>query len=317
MKCLGCLFLALVILLGGCGKAESILDTSKIQITTMQFVAYDWLREIVGEDNENIQLNLINDTGTDLHSYQPKVQDVALMSNSDLLVYTGGESEEWIEDSIKDPANKDLKALSLLQILGDQAYIEEVKEGMVADEEEEEEAYDEHVWLSVKNAIIFVQALKEQVIALDPAHASTYEANAAAYLARLKNLDKQYSKAVKEAKSNTLIFADRFAFRYLVEDYGLDYDAAYLGCSADTQVTFHTITTLAKDMDEANAQAIIVVDNSDESLAATVLEYTADPHRPILRMNSLQAATKSQIKEGLNYYDIMKDNLAVLKKALN
>ncbi|SDB32808.1 metal ABC transporter substrate-binding protein [Eubacterium oxidoreducens] len=311
--------LVMSVLLGGCSSVQSQTDPDKIQITATLFPQYDWLRQIVGEENEYISLHLINDSGTDLHSYQPTVQDVALMSESDLLVYTGGESEEWVLDMQKEAANEDLQIVSLLDVLGEDA-VEEEEVGeeakMSHSHVEEELEYDEHVWLSVKNAAMYVEYLCELVKELDPAHAAMYEANANAYIKQLSELDAQYENVVSQASNDTLVFADRFPFRYLVEDYGLSYYAAYSGCSADTQVTFETITLLAKYMDESNANAILVLDNADLSLARTVLKYTDYPNREILTMKSLQSATKQQIAEGLNYLDVMEENLAVLKKAL-
>ncbi|MCR5665612.1 MAG: metal ABC transporter substrate-binding protein [Eubacterium sp.] len=323
MKKIHLIVLAVVLLmtgvLSGCTGASSGVNTDKIQVTATLFPQYDWMRQIIGEDNEYIELNLINDSGTDLHSYQPTVQDVALMSESDLLVYTGGESEEWVLDMQQEAANDKLQIVSLLDVLGEQAVAEEevgAKAERTHSHTEEELEYDEHVWLSVKNAMMYVQYLSNMIVQLDPEHADTYEANTKAYLAKLEALDEQYQTVVDNASSSTLVYADRFPFRYMVEDYGLTYYAAYSGCSADTQVTFETITSLAAYMDQTEANAILIIDNSDESLAKTVLKYTNNPNRQILKMKSLQSATKSQIAEGLNYLDVMNENLAVLEKAL-
>ncbi len=323
LKKIHLIVLAVVLLmtgvLSGCTGASSGVNTDKIQVTATLFPQYDWMRQIIGEDNEYIELNLINDSGTDLHSYQPTVQDVALMSESDLLVYTGGESEEWVLDMQQEAANDKLQIVSLLDVLGEQAVAEEevgAKAERTHSHTEEELEYDEHVWLSVKNAMMYVQYLSNMIVQLDPEHADTYEANTKAYLAKLEALDEQYQTVVDNASSSTLVYADRFPFRYMVEDYGLTYYAAYSGCSADTQVTFETITSLAAYMDQTEANAILIIDNSDESLAKTVLKYTNNPNRQILKMKSLQSATKSQIAEGLNYLDVMNENLAVLEKAL-
>ena len=184
------------------------------------------------------------------------------------------------------------------------------------DEAEEEIEYDEHVWLSLKNSMVFVNALAEQMEELDTAHAENYRANADAYIAQLEELDREYEEAVAGAGVRTLIFGDRFPFRYLTEDYGLDYYAAFPGCSAETEASFATVTFLAGKLDALGIHSILVLENSDQRVAETIRENTVSKDQQILVLNSLQSVTKDELEAGATYLDGMRENLEVLKQAL-
>jgi len=190
-------------------------------------------------------------------------------------------------------------------------------EGHHHHDEEEEVEYDEHVWLSLKNAIVITNALSENIQKLDAANAAVYKTNTAAYVKQLSDLDKEYEKVVASASVKTLLFGDRFPFRYLTDDYGIKYYAAFVGCSAETEASFETIAFLAKKVDELGLKAVLTIEKSNKKIAKTIIANTKSKNQTVLEMDSLQSISDSDIKGGRNYLSAMKNNLIVLKKALN
>ena len=286
----------------------------KLSVVTTIFPAYDWTREVVG--NGDAEITTLLDKGVDLHSYQPSLKDISKISKADVFVYVGGESDEWVEDALKNVRNKNLKVVNLMEVMGERAKAEEVKEGMQADDDDEEEL-DEHVWLSLRNARLLSSAIADALSAADSLNASKYRANAKSYGEKLSFLDKKYSDAVKSAKFKTLVFADRFPFRYLVDDYGLDYYAAFAGCSAETEASFKTVAFLANKADEKKLNNLFVLENSDKKIANTVNKNSKSKGRGILVLDSMQAMTSKDVKNGATYLSIMEKNLEVLRKGLN
>lgn len=292
---------------------------AKTKIVTTIFPEYDWAREIIG-DTKGAELALLLGNGVDLHSYQPSIQDIAKISTADIFIYVGGESDGWVKDALKNAKNKNMKVINLLETLGDKVKAEEVKEGMQAEEEEEadeeEEEYDEHVWLSLRNAKIFSAEIAAALCEKDSANAASYKANLAAYTARLDALDAKYAAAVKTGGKNTILFGDRFPFRYLVDDYGLDYFAAFVGCSAETEASFETVIFLAKKVDELGLNTVLKIESGDGKIARTIIQNTKKKNARVLTLDSIQSTTAKQAKAGTTYYKIMEENLAVLTEAL-
>ena len=317
--------LTLVAALTGCGGAQN--THADIKVVATVFPIYDWVRE-VARDDVDIKLDMLLDNGADLHSYQPSATDIMDISDCDVFIYVGGESDKWVSDVIQKADNKDMIVLDLLDILGDKAKEEEVKEGMQEEEheheegteehkeDEEEHEYDEHVWLSVKNASVFVTKIADALGKKDARHADAFKANAAAYTDKLTDLDKQYRSAADSAKTKTLLFGDRFPFRYLTEDYGLDYYAAFSGCSAETEASFETIVFLADKVDELGLKSIMQIESSDGSIAKTIRDNTKSKDQDILTLDSMQSVTQKRVSDGETYLNIMQSNLEVLKKAL-
>lgn len=302
--------------------AISAFAAEKKSIVCTTFPEYDWIMNILGENASSFDVTLLQNKGTDLHSYQPSVKDIAKISTADLFVYVGGESDEWVENVVEQAVNKKQIAVNMMEALGDRVRQEEIVEGMQSEEEEEdgdeeEIEYDEHVWLSLNNAITLTNLLCKKVIVLDSSRAPLYKKNAAAYTAKLAALDNEYKTAVKSAKKDTILFADRYPFRYLSDDYGLKYYAAFVGCSAESEASFETIAFLAKKVDEKELKAIITIEKSNKKIAKTVVANTKTKDQEILEMDSLQSITVKEIKNGRNYLSAMKNNLEVLKKALN
>ena len=327
-------------------------NSNKISIVCTTFPQYDWVKNILGEEAERFNVTLLLDNGVDMHSYQPAVKDIATAGSSNLFIYVGGESDTWVEDALKEAKNKDLKAINLMETLGNSVKEEEVVEGMQEEREslghsheksskekqeqtqkeshensqeingqkeaaDEEPEYDEHIWLSIRNAEIMVKNIEKAIEQLDSDNAKVYQTNAENYIKKLDTLDKQYANTIQNAKYKAILFGDRFPFRYMADDYDLKYYAAFVGCSAETMAGFETVTFLAKKADELRLPVILTIENSDGRIAEAVKSNTTKKNQKILAMNSLQSVTKEQIADGITYLQVMQENLSVLSEALN
>ena len=328
-------------MLAGCGKQkddDTTDTTDKLSIVTTIFPEYDWVRQILGDKADNADVTMLLDNGVDLHSYQPTADDIVKISDCDLFIYVGGESDGWVEDALKNATNKDMKVVNLLEVLGDKVKNEEVVEGMQeeehehedgeeheegeeheheeGEEHEHEEEADEHVWLSLKNAEVLVGTISNALQEVDPGNKDAYAANADAYVKKLSALDAEYQTAVDNAARKTVLFGDRFPFRYLVDDYGLNYYAAFVGCSAETEASFETISFLAKKVDELKLPCVLTIEGKNHKIAETIVKNTAQKSQKSLTMNSMQSTTSKDVASGTTYLSVMEKNLSVLKQAL-
>ena len=320
-------------MLAGCGKQkddDTTDTTDKLSIVTTIFPEYDWVRQILGDKADNADVTMLLDNGVDLHSYQPTADDIVKISDCDLFIYVGGESDGWVEDALKNATNKDMKVVNLLEVLGDKVKNEEVVEGMQeeehehedgeeheeGEEHEHEEEADEHVWLSLKNAEVLVGTISNALQEVDPGNKDAYAANADAYVKKLSALDAEYQTAVDNAARKTVLFGDRFPFRYLVDDYGLNYYAAFVGCSAETEASFETVSFLAKKVDELKLPCVLTIEGKNHKIAETIVKNTAPKSQKILTMDSMQSTTSKDVASGTTYFSVMEKNLAVLKEAL-
>lgn len=294
-------------------SGESVKDNEKLQIVTTTFPAYDWVREILGEEAE---VTFLLESGVDMHSFQPSVDDILKISECDMFVYVGGESDQWAQDALKEASNKDIVAVNLIEVLGDSVKEEEILEGMEHDDEEESEP-DEHVWLSLKNAEKFCNYITQKLSEIDPENAESFQHNNQAYVEKLSALDKKYKSDITSGKRNVLLFADRFPFRYLTDDYNISYYAAFPGCSAETEASFETITFLAGKINELKLSSVIIIEGSDGKIANTVINETQPKHLNILTLDSMQSVTSKDIENGLTYLSVMESNLENIKTALN
>ncbi len=336
-------------------------NTEKLTIVTTIFPIYDWVMQVLGDEADNYNVVMLMDTGVDLHSYEATADDLITIYESDMFIYNGGESDEWVEDALENATNPDMVVIDLLvDVLGDDALTEVSVDGMQEsddhdhddeeevteededdhdhddeeevteededdhdhDDEEESEEHehsheDEHIWLSLNNAQTFVSYLADQFAALDADNADTYAANATAYNADLAALDLEYAAVVEAATFDTILFADRFPFRYLTEDYDIEYFAAFSGCSSETEASFETITFLADKVDELGLTTVLIIDGATTEIADTVIANTASGDQEILVLDSMQAITATDVEAGASYIDIMTSNLEVLESALN
>ena len=327
MKKITALLLALFMLVGvlaGCGKQNDTNQTDKLSIVTTIFPEYDWVREILGDKADNAEITMLLDNGVDLHSYQPTADDIVKISDCDLFIYVGGESDEWVEDALRNAANRNMKVINLLEVLGDSVKTEEIVEGMQeeehehedAEEHEHEEEADEHVWLSLKNAKMLVRVISKALQELDPDNKDIYAANADAYVKKLSALDAEYQAAVDAASNKTILFGDRFPFRYLVDDYGLRYYAAFVGCSTETEAGFETISFLAKRVDELKLPCVLTIEGAQHKIAETIVRNTTAKNQRVLTMDSMQSTTSKDVKNGTTYLSVMEKNLSVRKEVL-
>lgn len=331
MKKATALILALLMMMSslvGCGKKNDAANadkTDKLKVVTTIFPEYDWVKEILGDKAGDAEITMLLDKGGDLHSYQPTADDIDKIADCDLFIYVGGESDDWVKDALKNSTNKDMKVINLLDVLKDSIKTEETKPGMQAEkehedgknDEHEEKEYDEHVWLSLKNVKPLVEKISEDLQELDPENKEIYASNTKAYVKKLSDLDAKYRKTVDTAKRKTVLFGDRFPFRYLTDAYGLNYYAAFAGCSAETEASFKTVSFLAKKMDELKLPCVLTIEGSKHKIAETIVKNTAEKNQKVRTMDSMQSITSKDADKGATYLSIMEKNLSVLKKALN
>ena len=293
----------------------------KISIIAAIYPQYDWLQNVLGKRADAVDLKLLVKGGMDLHSYKPSSQDIATIAGADMVVYVGGESDKWIEDALAATPKPGRVEVKMMQALGDRVKEEEVVEGMQADPAEPADAAevenDEHIWLSLKNAEMLVKNLAEALSKLDTAYSAEYHMNAALYIAKISGLDAQYRAMVESATHKVILVGDRFPFRYLVDDYNINYYAAFVGCSAESEASFETVAFLAGKMDSLALPAIFTIDGSNGKIARAILDASKKSKETlVLTLNSMQSVTDEQVKAGVDYLSIMRENLEVLKKAI-
>jgi len=373
----------------------------RLSIVTTIFPQYDWVRQILGDNAENMDITFVINSMIDLHSFNPSVSDIVTISTSDLFIYVGGESDDWIEDALRNADNPNMRVINLMDVLGDSllefdhddcddddcddhsddcddhsddcidddcdahsddcadddcaTHGEECEDedcydhpNVCADEEdcaahsddcEDDDCedhsddcddddcddhshdhhhgdYDEHVWLSLRNAIVLSTAIADVIIELDPANAEMYTENLNAFVRDLRDLDEEFTTMVNEAYLDTVVFGDRFPFRYLMEDYGINYYAAFPGCHAEAEASFSTIIYLVEKVDENELHTILVTESADESIANTIRSHTSSGDQQILAVDSLQSVTTADAASGVTFLSIMRSNLEVLREAL-
>jgi len=319
LVCALALVLVFVCALTGCSEAPQAAD-GRLKVVCTTFASYDWVREITGE-RDALSVTLLLDDGVDLHSFESTVSDLATVAEADLFVYVGGESDAWVADALANATNQNQRSLSLMEAAAGLVREEEAVEGMQEEQEEgleeDEVEYDEHVWLSLACARTLVNALAEELSLLDPEGQAIYEENARAYEGDLAELDGQYRELVAASPRDTVLFGDRFPFRYLMDDYGISYFAAFQGCSAETEASFETIAFLADKADELDLAYLLVCEDSDEKLAQSIAQAARTARPQVLRMDSLQSTSLADAQAGRTYLLAMRENLDTLAQALS
>lgn len=313
------LLIALIFVLGvslvSCNTSN---DGDKISIVCSDFAQYDWTRNILGENAEKFSLTYLLDDGSDPHSFQPAIADMAMISDCDLFIFTGGSGDKWSREAVKNANNKDMEELCIYELFKDS--ILPMANSSCSEEHTDHDhdhtGEDEHLWLSLENAKKAAEAICEKICKIHPEGRETYIANLKKYTEELSSLDAKYKKAVTEASGKTLVFADRFPFAYLVRDYSLEYYSAYSGCSADSELSEDRIIFLAEKIDALELKFICVTETADLRLASTVIGQTEDKNAEILEFNSCQSVTAKQVESGITYIGVMELNLEALKKAL-
>lgn len=296
----------------GAGKNE------KLKVVCTIFPEYDWTKYIIKGNEDKIDLSLIVKNGVDLHSFQPSTTDVVEITTADIFIYIGGVSDNWVTDVLSNSKNPDLKVINLMEVIGNRAIMTEAHHHEENGEEHHHEAApDEHIWLSLENAKLCVQEIAKTLSETAPEMAYSFAKNCSDYLYELEELNNNFQEAVDNAPEKTLIFCDRFPFKYLVKDYGLNAYAAFTGCSAETEASFETIAFLSNKLQESQLNGVITIDNSDKKIANTVIQNSKKENCTIYTLDSMQSTTLEDADNGKTYLSIMKNNLEELKKALS
>ncbi|NLI54821.1 MAG: zinc ABC transporter substrate-binding protein [Clostridiales bacterium] len=312
------LLLALSVLAACAPKTAQSEPDGGISIVSTIFPSYDFARQITA--GTNAQVTMLLQPGEEVHSYDPTSQDIIRIQNADLFLYVGGENDAWI-DSVLSGLDKSVHTFRMMDYVT--LYEEELVEGMQPEEEDpaeqaagaaEEHEWDEHVWTAPVNAVAIVKAMTAELIAVDPANAAAYQANSDAYVTQLEALDQSFRDVVDTAARKTVVFADRFPARYFVEEFGLDYYAAFPGCSAETEASAATIASLIDHVNAENIPAVFYIEMSNRQMADTVSEATGAKE---LLFHTCHNVTKAEFESGATYLSLMQNNVEALKEALN
>lgn len=291
-----------LLLLTGCNEVKS----NKVKIVSTAFVGYDFSKEITKD--LDVSVSMLLKPGAELHTYEPSPKDIAKIMDSDLFIYVGGESDEWVDDILSDLDKDKTKVVKMMDYVDLKK--EELKDGM---EGEEEDEYDEHVWTSPVNAKKIVEGIYKKLTKAN-LNKLKLEENKKSYIKKLDGLDKEFRDIVENSERKTLIFADRFPLRYFVDEYNLDYYAAFKGCSSETEASSSTISFLIDKVKNEKIPVIFKIEMGNDKLANTIKEET---NAKVLTFNSLHNITKSDYLKGKNYISLMKKNAKNLKEALN
>lgn len=323
------LFLILILILcvstvfSSCAKPgadDGGTDGKKI-ITVSVFPVYDWVRE-VSRGSGGVDVRLLIDSGTDMHSYQPSAADILKITKSDMFIFIGGESDEWAQKALENDSSAKTEGLSVSDALEDYLLTEEELPGIEdkhshSHEETGEIEKDEHVWLSLKNAEVFTNIIAGKLALIDPDNSGIYYNNAKEYIKQISALEGEYRWVVNNAKNDTLIVCDRFPFRYLTDEFSIKYYAAFSGCTSETDASFKTVSFLINKADEVKTDCLITADGSDKKLARIVASCMEKKDIKILTLDSMQTISKNDIQNGKTYLSVMKNNLKTLSEALN
>ncbi len=303
-------------LLCGCSYIShtSVVDADKINILCTTFPQYDWVCNIT-KGSASVQVSFLLADGTDIHSFQPSADDIIKISSCDMFIYNGGISDSVFEDILSTTKNAEPIVFNMMKSL--KPYLLTESQIEIAEQEHaQHNEYDEHIWLSLKNASLLCKSISDELIKLNPSEANLYEQNTNSYIEKLNLLDSKYLDTVNNAKIHELVFVDRFPFRYLANDYSITCYAAFPGCSSETDASFNTILYLAEKINELGNNTAITIDNSNIFISDTVKEARGMDFK-IYEMNSLQSVTAQEVNSGLTYLSAMEDNLSTLTMALN
>ena len=325
MKKIISLLLVLILLVSLCSCEGPEAATDKLRIVTTVFPQYDFARAVSASDPDSVEITMLLPPGSESHDYEPSLADLAIIKGCDLFICVGGETDAWVESAIE-AVGGDVNVLRLTDLV---PLLPESEDGILEhdhshehdhhhDEEEEchdsHESFDEHVWTSPANAAILTEAICDAMSALRPDLAASFKRSADIYVAKLRELDENFSKAVQGAQSKTLVFADRFPFRYFTDRYGLSYIAAFSGCSSDSEPTLSSIYSLTEKVKAENARVILVGEFSSKNAAQVIADECS---AEILELHSCHNVSKEDFELGVTYADLMEKNLTTLEKALN
>lgn len=308
--------LAIALILGASVFAVVKLSQNKktVNILSSSFIGYDFARAVVGDESE---VSMLLKPGAEMHDYEPTPEDIINIKNAELFIYIGGESDGWVDDLLKDneiPEEKTLRLMDLVEVKE-----EELSDGMEEYEHDSEEAheeeveYDEHIWTSPVNAIKLVNGIKDRLLIIHPKNKDVYEKNANAYTTRLSDIDQKIREVVASSNKKELIFGDRFPFRYLVDEYGLDYYAAFSGCSEQTEASSQTTAFLINKAKSDNIKVILKIELTSDKLAQSIADEAG---AKVMTLNAAHNISSEDFAKGTTYADMMENNIEVLKEAL-
>lgn len=299
-----------LVLCCGCAPRNRVEDTDKLKVVATIFPPYDFARQIGGED---VQVTMLLPPGTESHSYDPTPQDIQRIQSCDVFLYIGGHSDKWAQDILDSIDTSQMQVIALTECV--EILEEETVEGM--QQEPGEEAVheeDAHVWTSPANVMQIVNVIGDAMIQADPEHTAAYEQNRADYLEQLQALDEEFAGIVVQGKRDTLLFGDRFPFRYLAERYGLSYYAAFPGCASQTEPSAATLAFLIDKVTVEGIPVVFYMELSNEKVADVVCESTGAQKR---LLHSCHNVTKDEFDRGETYLSLMEQNAANLKEALS
>lgn len=291
-------------------KKEISLQKKSLRIVTTIFPQYDFVRSIGGE---KVNVSMLLKPGAESHSFEPTPKDIKSIQNADLFICLGGENDVWVKDIILSMGDKAPKVIEICNLV----------EGIEVEHHHGEEAvsdhghnhtFDEHVWTSPLNAILIVNAICNEMCTLDSENQNYYKANAEKYKQDLILLDKDFRNLVNNSKRKTLVFGDRFPFRYFAKEYGLTFHAAFSGCSTETEVSPQTIANLINVVKAESIPVVFTIEFSNGKIADSIVDATGAQK---CEMHSCHVLSDDDLKNGENYISIMRRNLLVLEKALN
>ena len=308
---------AAIFILGSIASVQAAdkQTTNKIiNIIGSSFPEYDFARAIVG-DRANV--TMLTPPGASVHSFEPSPNDIIRIQNADVFIYVGGESNAWVKRILDSIDTSNIRVIRLMDYV--ETMLEEIKEGMEVEPEdddedsEDEHEYDEHIWTSPKNAIRLIDEIYNIICEIDSANAVIYRDNAVKYKDELRKINDEITEIVSKAVRKIIVVADKFPFLYFVREYGLDYAAAFPGCSDQVDAGIKTILHLVKTVEDGKIPHIYHVELSNQSVASAISEQTG---AGMLQLNSCHNLSKTDFEAGMTYLDLMRQNIENLKKGL-
>ncbi len=309
MKKVIALIIVVMLMLSSFVGCDTASTNGKLNIVCTVYPVYDWLNRICGDD---VNITMLGTNGTDIHSYQPTAADIATVANADMTVVIGGLSDNWVSDAAR--RNGKDTIVSLLDTVKDDLLI--VSDEHIHEGEHSMNEYDEHVWMSPKMAICICNSLTDKLSELDSDNEGIYKSNLDRYVDELLLLDDEYTQAVSRISNRTVVFADRYPFRYLMHDYSIECHAAYDGCVAETDADFETVTRLATAMNEHEINSVFIIEGSSDAFAQSVIAASGRTGCDICALDSMQSTTANELTSDKGYIEIMRNNLAVIMAAL-
>ena len=310
-KLLSVILLCVMLVLCGCSYENNKDDTISIVVTA--FPHYDFTRQLT-KDVDNTEIKMLISPGSEVHTYDPSPSDILSVSSCDLFVFTGGESESWAKNILSSAKNERMRLVSFMEICSPDGkeYAHDHDDHEAAHEHDTE--YDEHVWTLPIMSEAVCEHIARELCLLDPENEQIYMANLDEYLAKLRELDTEFSGIMKDAKRNFVVFADRFPFYHFATHYGLEYFSAFPGCSSSTEPSAKTVATLSQKVKEEKLPYVFTIEFSNERIAKTIISGT---DAKILSLHSCHNVTKDDFNNGVTYVQLMKKNVDVLREALN